>query len=525
MAPISDIERQVFTDIYETYSGKLYGVCLHYVHDHETAEDLLHDSFIVIFSSLDSLRDPSKLEPWMRSIVRNIAFKYLRDTQKTVVTDIESIPEPLFEETTAHFTEIPLDELLEVVDTLPEQYGNVFKLSVLDGLSHKEISTVLGIAPHSSSSNLARAKQMLRKVISKNWGILLTFCICILAILFMMNPDTSETFMADTREIQLIPAGRQEILIAEIKNPADLKSLEFRNIHNGHTAAEEETHEYTDEVICHDISKKPEPSEDNIETREPTYESYDFFEEESENDRREKRKIRFGLSGNVGNPADGRMKTQFAPQSQLPPVGSGINPPYSGNISNGLTSLTPQPPGEVDKPGENQGTGNNEVGNTPIVKDKVIKYRHAIPVTVDVSLTYSFTDRWSIATGLRYTYLHSDINDLKGNWLHGQDIHYIGIPLKASWTFWKSYHFKAYISAGAAADLPVAAQKAGRKIDLPCQWSAGLGLGLQYDITPRVGIYIEPELNRYFENASKVETIRSERPVTFTLPLGIRFSL
>ena len=103
MAPISDIERQVFTDIYETYSGKLYGVCLHYVHDHETAEDLLHDSFIVIFSSLDSLRDPSKLEPWMRSIVRNIAFKYLRDTQKTVVTDIESIPEPLFEETTAHF--------------------------------------------------------------------------------------------------------------------------------------------------------------------------------------------------------------------------------------------------------------------------------------------------------------------------------------------------------------------------------------------------------------------------------------
>ena len=524
MAPISDIERQVFTDIYETYSGKLYGVCLHYVHDHETAEDLLHDSFIVIFSSLDSLREPSKLEPWMRSIVRNIAFKYLKDTQKTVVTDIESIPEPLFEETTAHFTEIPLDKLIEVVDTLPEQYGNVFKLSVLDGLSHKEISAVLGIAPHSSSSNLTRAKQMLRKVISKNWGILMTFCLCILAILFMIKPDISETFMAGTREIQLIPAGRQEILIAEIKNPADLKSLEFKNIHNGHTAAEEETHEYRDEVICHDISKKPEPSEDNIETREPTYESYDFFEEESENDRRVKRKIRFGLSGNVGNPADGRMKTQFAPQNQLPPIGSGINPPYTGgNISTSI--IGPTPPEGVDKPGENQGTGNNEVGNTTIVKDKVIKYRHAMPVTVDVSLTYSFTDRWSIATGLRYTYLHSDINDLKGNWLHGQDIHYIGIPLKASWTFWKSYHFNAYISAGAAADLPVAAQKAGRKIDLPCQWSAGLGLGLQYDITPRVGIYIEPELNRYFENASKVETIRSERPVTFTLPLGIRFSL
>ena len=81
MAPISDIERQVFTDIYETYSGKLYGVCLHYVHDHAVAEDLLHDSFIVIFSSIGSLRDSSRLEPWMCSIVRNIALKHLTGTE------------------------------------------------------------------------------------------------------------------------------------------------------------------------------------------------------------------------------------------------------------------------------------------------------------------------------------------------------------------------------------------------------------------------------------------------------------
>ena len=43
MAPISEIERQVYTDIYQTYSGKLYGVCLRYVNDRETAEDLLHE--------------------------------------------------------------------------------------------------------------------------------------------------------------------------------------------------------------------------------------------------------------------------------------------------------------------------------------------------------------------------------------------------------------------------------------------------------------------------------------------------
>ena len=102
MAPISDIERQVFTDIYKTYSGKLYGVCLHYVHDHETASDLLHDSFIVIFSSLDQLRDHSRLVPWMCSIVRNIALKHLKNTQKMPETGLENIPEPKFEDNTAN---------------------------------------------------------------------------------------------------------------------------------------------------------------------------------------------------------------------------------------------------------------------------------------------------------------------------------------------------------------------------------------------------------------------------------------
>ena len=141
MAPISDIERQVYTDIYQTYSGKLYGVCLHYINDRETAEDLLHDSFIVIFSSLDSLRDSSRLEAWMCSIVRNIACQYLKKAQRITETSIEGIPEPVMEENTVHYTEIPLNDLLEAVDSLPEQYGNVFKLSVLEGLTHKEIGT------------------------------------------------------------------------------------------------------------------------------------------------------------------------------------------------------------------------------------------------------------------------------------------------------------------------------------------------------------------------------------------------
>ena len=123
MAPISDIQRQTFTEIYETYSGKLYGVCRHYVRDHELALDLLHDSFIVIFSSLDQLRERSKMEAWMCAIVRNIALKHLRKSQMMPEISLEDITEPGLEESHMHFSEIPLDQLLKVVDDLPEQYG------------------------------------------------------------------------------------------------------------------------------------------------------------------------------------------------------------------------------------------------------------------------------------------------------------------------------------------------------------------------------------------------------------------
>ena len=61
------VDQHIFEDIYRQYSGKLYGVCLHYVQDKETANDLLHDSFIIIISSLDQVKDISKLESWMKT--------------------------------------------------------------------------------------------------------------------------------------------------------------------------------------------------------------------------------------------------------------------------------------------------------------------------------------------------------------------------------------------------------------------------------------------------------------------------
>lgn len=491
MAPISDIQRQTYTELYRTYSGRLYGVCLHYVHDHDLANDLLHDSFIVIFSSLDQLRDSTKLEPWMRSIVRNIALNHIRRTHMMPESSIENIPEPAFEETTAYISEIPLDDLLKVIDELPEQYGKVFRLSVLDGLSHKEIGEIMGIAPHSSSSNLARAKQMLRKIISQNWGVLLTFCLCIIAVLFISEDKNETTLTSEGIGLDVIETDQAQVLIsglvpAKALNPLPSRTVTVPSEIQDETEAqqpegdESTSDENTEEAV--DTIEKAVTENHMVQEHETVYDHADIGE-----NRQAKRRLSFGFSGGILNSGTEEGAPQYPGVDLAPPVS---NPGYEGSV-----------PSHTDK-----------------------TYRHHMPISFSVSAQLQLNDIWAVSTGLRYTYLHSEITESPGKRQYGQDIHYLGIPLKASWTFWKSAHMNAYASAGTTFELPLSGQMNGRPLDVPCQWSAGLGAGLQYNITHRIGIYIEPEFYWYFNNGSSIRTVRTERPVNINIPVGIRFS-
>ena len=62
-------ERKAQTLLYKTYSHKMLGICFRFVSDRQIAQDLMHDGFILIFSSLGSLRHPEKLENWMSRIM------------------------------------------------------------------------------------------------------------------------------------------------------------------------------------------------------------------------------------------------------------------------------------------------------------------------------------------------------------------------------------------------------------------------------------------------------------------------
>ena len=161
-------DKQALSWLYQAYADKMTKICLHYVTDKQIAQDLLHDGFIIIFASIDSLHSPEKLEHWMGTIMKNISLRYIKQRNLMATISLEEIGENENPIDTFPFNDFPsYKAILSMIESLPEGYGKVFKLAVLEGLSHKEISLLLNIAPHSSSSQLSRAKNMLRKLISQ----------------------------------------------------------------------------------------------------------------------------------------------------------------------------------------------------------------------------------------------------------------------------------------------------------------------------------------------------------------------
>ena len=163
---------------------------LYKAYDEPTVEDVLHDAFIIILTSFDKLNDTEKAESWMMAIVRNVASKY-KDRQKarpTVMLEETAEAETLAADDEQNGVRgVPLMEVMRLIDSLPNGYGKVFRLSVFKGMTHKEIAHSLGIEPHSSSSQLARAKKMLRSLMSKYWILLLALIANI--TFFMLKKD------------------------------------------------------------------------------------------------------------------------------------------------------------------------------------------------------------------------------------------------------------------------------------------------------------------------------------------------
>ena len=157
--------------------------------------------------------------------------------------------------------------------------------------------------------------------------------------------------------------------------------------------------------------------------------------------------------------------------------------------------------------------------------DQITSIEHKQPISFGFSLRKDLAKGFSLETGLTYTYLASDVvlgNDAVET---EQKLHYLGIPLRVNWTFLDLKSFTLYVSAGGMVEKCIYGKLGNEKQTVkPLQLSAMGAVGAQYNVSKKVGIYFEPGLSYYFDDGSTVQTIRKERPCTFTLQAGVRLT-
>lgn len=499
-------DREAFGILYQTYFAPMREVVAYYIHNADIEQDILHDGFLIAFTSIGSLKNGARIEVWLTSIMKNLSLQYLKDESSlisvpmsdTAIADNVSV-------TVDEERELTWKELDKIIEKLPEGYGNVFRLAVLDGLSHKEIAALLGIAPHSSSSQLTHAKAMLRRMITQyrmEMGILSIIGIIMLIWHWAIN-------------------CREETPSTPIISSNTDKEMPFL------TDSFEGTNSATDSIVprskkIYKVIRHTE-TQQNIAEITITADSIPAIKNDSiANDT-------LRVFQNIIN------QEKLIAQEDFPSTQHAENPnwslalTYSGSLAQNDLNRYRIP---------NPGISDEEVPSGEI--DVTEKTRHYMPLVIGLSLNKSLSSRWSIETGLRYTFLRSDFLS-ESELMHKetiQRIHYIGVPLKLNYRIFTYNGFSLYGQGGGALDIPVygtqsifeyspkleTTNKDLFHINAPLQWSVEGGLGIQYHFTPSFSIYAEPSFRYYFNAGSDIKTIRQDKPFEITIPIGLRLT-
>lgn len=153
--------------IYDRLASKMFLVCLRYVSDRSTAEDLLQDGFVTLFSKLDSYKGEGSFEGWARKIFVTTALMYLRKKDALKMSDDIDNARNISSSYSTQLQNIGYKELLNLIASLPTGFRTVFNLYVLEGYSHKDIAGMLGISEVTSRTQLSRARAMLQAKIKE----------------------------------------------------------------------------------------------------------------------------------------------------------------------------------------------------------------------------------------------------------------------------------------------------------------------------------------------------------------------
>ncbi len=149
--------------LYQHYAPLMFGVVRRYVSERATAEDILHDGFVVLYTKIGEWRGEGPFDAWCRRIFVNAALSFLRRKSNLGAdVDIGDLPPNRIEGVQPQALErLSTEELKRAIDELPDGYRMVLNLYAVEGYSHAEIGQMLGISEVTSRSQYIRAKARL----------------------------------------------------------------------------------------------------------------------------------------------------------------------------------------------------------------------------------------------------------------------------------------------------------------------------------------------------------------------------
>ena len=258
-----------------------------------------------------------------------------------------------------------------------------------------------------------------------------------------------------------------------------------------------------------DVTNKPDEPEKPHEDSPKEKVSIESFEAISEPTRRRRPRLSIGVdagSGMVPRKTDVLLQSTpyiaaltFMNAIELPAKTRGILSNYSNTVSFGVEA------------------------NQFFPASSTNHYHHDLPLSLGVTARMAFTSRWGMESGIEYTYLHSGVESAIGRL--DQRLHFIGIPVRMDARLLSRGGFDLYAGVGAKAEKCLAASLGQvRCEENRIQWSAEAIAGVQYGIGNRAYLFFQPEASYYLTKTDLV-TIRTEKPISFTLHAGLRFDL
>ena len=153
--------------LFDKFASKMMAVCIRYANDTMDAEDVLQEGFVKVFGKLADFKMEGSLEGWIRRIMVNTSLDALRRNKR--FQNDSKLEDVDFKISSSELASDHLlaEDLLKMIQALPEGYKVIFNLFAIEGYSHKEIADLLGVSENTSKSQYSRARAYLRHELEK----------------------------------------------------------------------------------------------------------------------------------------------------------------------------------------------------------------------------------------------------------------------------------------------------------------------------------------------------------------------